>query len=119
MTTIFKPGSRSTAAVSRSAGRVIAPARRGLRSAQKRTHVSMVATAPEDVMKAPIMDKYELMKEDMIEEYGAKVLMFKHKKTGAEVMSVSVPDENKVRCRLCGHDGANTQIACTRGLFKF
>jgi len=56
----------------------------------------MTATAPADLMKAPIMEKFELMKEDMIDEYGAKVLMFKHKKTGAEVMSVSVPDENKV-----------------------
>lgn len=59
--------------------------------------MSMVATAPPGVnLKAPIMDKYELMKEDMIDEYGAKVFMFRHKKTGAEVMSVSVPDENKV-----------------------
>ena len=56
----------------------------------------MVATAPSVNLKAPIMEKYELIKEDMIDEYGAKVLMFKHKKTGAEIMSVSVPDENKV-----------------------
>ena len=49
-----------------------------------------------DVKKAKIMDKFEFVKEDTIEEYGAKVILFRHKKTGAEVMSVSVPDENKV-----------------------
>jgi len=58
----------------------------------------MVATDPtkQSVLSAPIFSKYELMKDDRIDEYGAKVMLFKHKKTGAEVMSVSVPDENKV-----------------------
>ena len=42
------------------------------------------------------MDKFEHIKEDVIEEYGAKVILFRHKKTGAEIMSVTVPDENKV-----------------------
>lgn len=49
-----------------------------------------------EVRNAPIMDKFEFVKEDTVEEYGAKVILFRHKKTGAEVMSVSVPDENKV-----------------------
>jgi hypothetical protein len=49
-----------------------------------------------EVKNAKIMDKFEFIKEDTVEEYGAKVILFKHKKTGAEVMSVSVPDENKV-----------------------
>jgi len=57
----------------------------------------MVASDPTTVkFTAPIFEKYDLVKEDMVEEYGAKVILFKHKKTGAEVMSVSVPDENKV-----------------------
>lgn len=49
-----------------------------------------------EVRDAPIMEKFEFVKEDTVEEYGAKVILFRHKKTGAEVMSVSVPDENKV-----------------------
>eukprot|EP00961_Rhodomonas_salina_P183947 2483282-Rhodomonas_salina.3 len=58
---------------------------------------TMVASDPTTIeFTAPIFDKYEIVKEDMVEEYGAKVVLFKHKKTGAEVMSVSVPDENKV-----------------------
>jgi len=61
------------------------------------SNVKMVATDIfEDIKKAPIMDKFEYVKEDIIEEYGAKVILFRHKKTGAEIMSVSVPDENKV-----------------------
>ena len=61
------------------------------------SNVKMVATDIfADVKKAKIMDKFDFVKEDTIEEYGAKVILFRHKKTGAEVMSVSVPDENKV-----------------------
>jgi len=41
------------------------------------------------------MEKYELVKEEIVEEYGAKIMMFRHKKTGAEIMSVAAPDENK------------------------
>ena len=48
-----------------------------------------------DFRNAPIMDKFEIIKEDTVEEYGSKVVLFRHKKTGAEIMSVSVPDENK------------------------
>jgi hypothetical protein len=66
--------------------------------APRRLSVRMVATNPVDVVNAnsPIFAKYELVKHDSINEYGAKVSLYKHKKTGAEVMSVSVPDENKV-----------------------
>jgi len=56
----------------------------------------MVATEIPDLKDAAIMDKFEHIKEDVIEEYGAKVILFRHKKTGAEIMSVTVPDENKV-----------------------
>jgi hypothetical protein len=58
----------------------------------------MIATNPLETTSksSPIFSKYDLVRDDLIEEYGAKVKIFKHKKTGAEVMSVSVPDENKV-----------------------
>lgn len=48
-----------------------------------------------DISNASIMDKFEIIQEDTIQEYGSKVIMFKHKKTGAEIMSVTAPDENK------------------------
>ena len=61
------------------------------------TTAKMVATDIfPDLKGAAIMEKFEHVKEDVVEEYGAKVVLFRHKKTGAEVMSVSVPDENKV-----------------------
>jgi hypothetical protein len=39
---------------------------------------------------------YEIVEQTMIEEYGCKATLYKHKKSGAQVMSVSAPDENKV-----------------------
>jgi len=61
------------------------------------TTAKMVATDIfADVKDAPIMDKFEMVREETIEEYGAKVVLFRHKKTGAEIMSVIAPDENKV-----------------------
>jgi len=60
----------------------------------------MVATNPVEktsiYANPQILSKYQVVKEDTIHEYGAQVTLFKHIKTGAEVMSVSVPDENKV-----------------------
>lgn len=39
---------------------------------------------------------FEMVKSDVIKEYGSKVTLYRHRKTGAEVMSVSVDDDNKV-----------------------
>lgn len=39
---------------------------------------------------------FEKVSEEFIEECKSKAVLFKHKKTGAEVMSVSNDDENKV-----------------------
>ena len=81
------------------AGSVLSTNRRGapLTSVAGISNVKMVATDIfADVKGAAIMDKFEHVKDDTIEEYGAKVILFRHKKTGAEVMSVTVPDENKV-----------------------
>ena len=38
---------------------------------------------------------FELLREEYVAEYDAKVFLFKHEKTGAEVMSLSNDDENK------------------------
>lgn len=41
-------------------------------------------------------NRYQMVKSEVVKEYGAKVTLYKHRKTGAEVMSVSVDDDNKV-----------------------
>ena len=38
---------------------------------------------------------FDLVREEYVAEYGSKVAIFKHRKTGAECMSVSNSDENK------------------------
>lgn len=43
-------------------------------------------------------DRYQMVKSEVVKEYGAKVTLYKHRKTGAEIMSVSVDDDNKVGC---------------------
>jgi len=45
-------------------------------------------------MVAPV--GYEVVKEEEIEEYSAKATIFRHKKTGAEVLSMEKDDDNKV-----------------------
>jgi hypothetical protein len=39
---------------------------------------------------------YEVVNKDVVEEYGAYCTMYRHKKSGAELLSVSNDDENKV-----------------------
>lgn len=41
-------------------------------------------------------NRYQMIKSEVVKEYGAKVTLYKHRKTGAEIMSVSVDDDNKV-----------------------
>ncbi len=52
--------------------------------------------------------RYQMVKSEVVKEYGAKVTLYKHKKTGAEVMSVSVDDDNKV--------GACVRLFCVCGV---
>lgn len=40
---------------------------------------------------------YEVLEEDFVAEYGATTTLYKHKKSGAEVLSVQIDDDNKVR----------------------
>eukprot|EP00526_Cylindrotheca_closterium_P029130 CAMPEP_0113619276 /NCGR_PEP_ID=MMETSP0017_2-20120614/9784_1 /TAXON_ID=2856 /ORGANISM="Cylindrotheca closterium" /LENGTH=1074 /DNA_ID=CAMNT_0000528841 /DNA_START=49 /DNA_END=3273 /DNA_ORIENTATION=- /assembly_acc=CAM_ASM_000147 len=39
---------------------------------------------------------YEIITNDMVEEYGAATTLYRHKKSGAELLSVSTDDDNKV-----------------------
>ena len=40
---------------------------------------------------------YEVVNKDIVTEYGAYCTLYKHKKSGAELLSVSNDDDNKVR----------------------
>lgn len=54
--------------------------------------------APEEIEKNAVVEHpaYEILKKDLVSEYGAYCTMYKHKKTGAELLSVHNDDDNKV-----------------------
>ena len=57
------------------------------------------ASTKMDVMSTVTVPKhpsYDIVEESNIEEYGCKAILYNHKKSGAQVMSVIAPDENKV-----------------------
>lgn len=60
----------------------------------------VIVIAHADVVGVPdeVAEKYgfEKVSEEFIKECKSKATLFRHKKTGAEVMSVSNDDENKV-----------------------
>jgi len=41
---------------------------------------------------------YEVLNKDVVTEYGAYCTLYRHKKSGAELLSVSVDDDNKGAC---------------------
>jgi hypothetical protein len=45
---------------------------------------------------SPTHPSYEILSEDFIKEYGATTTLYKHTKSGAEVLSVQIDDDNKV-----------------------
>lgn len=42
-------------------------------------------------------DAFDVLKTDVVNEYGAYCTLYRHKKSGAELLSVSSEDDNKVR----------------------
>ncbi|KAM3568207.1 hypothetical protein VYU27_009661, partial [Nannochloropsis oceanica] len=40
--------------------------------------------------------RYEMVRSEVVQEYGAKVTLYRHRKTQTEIMSVTVDDDNKV-----------------------
>jgi hypothetical protein len=40
---------------------------------------------------------FEVVEKDVVEEYGAYCTLYRHKKSGAELLSVASDDDNKVR----------------------
>jgi hypothetical protein len=54
---------------------------------------TVVATEVASAVRHPA---YEIVEQTVIEEYGCKATLYSHKKSGAQIMSVISPDENKV-----------------------
>ena len=57
-----------------------------------------VAEKKDDIMKKTDVEHpaYEILSKDFIEEYGAAATLYRHKKSGAELLSVATDDDNKV-----------------------
>lgn len=77
---------------------------RDINEIQSRTSLSVSQTA-EILTKGSLNLKknfdtvhpaYEVLEKDIVTEYGAYCTLYRHKKSGAEVLSVSVDDDNKV-----------------------
>lgn len=61
------------------------------------TSVRSTATADELEAKLEVTHSaYEVITKDIVSEYGAYCTLYKHKKSGAELLSVSTDDDNKV-----------------------
>jgi len=76
------------------------------------THLSssssetILKAATADIVTSPSLDlekaystthpSYEVIEKDIVTEYGAYCTLYRHKKSGAELLSVSVDDDNKV-----------------------
>jgi hypothetical protein len=59
--------------------------------------MSTVAATPDLKQKMGIEHPaYEIVATDFVEEYGTATTLYKHKKSGAELLSVSSDDDNKV-----------------------
>lgn len=43
---------------------------------------------------------YDVLEEDFVSEYGATTTLYKHRKSGAEILSVQIDDDNKVHSLL-------------------
>ncbi|KAL7574785.1 hypothetical protein ACA910_010630 [Epithemia clementina (nom. ined.)] len=107
----FMPQSMSSAVHS---GRTSTPARRpfpspvhwlGQRVGSSLRQSSSAVTVEKDAVGASLdLSKmlevthpaFEVVQRDIVKEYGAYCTLFRHKKSGAELLSVSVDDDNKV-----------------------
>jgi hypothetical protein len=59
--------------------------------------MSTVAVSVEQEKKMDVEHpSYEIIAKDFIEEYGAATTLYRHLKSGAELLSVSTDDDNKV-----------------------
>jgi hypothetical protein len=88
---------RSTAAASKSISKY------GVRPAFHRASMQLrmstaVVEKPVDLQKKSDVEHpaFEILNKDFVEEYGAAATLYRHKKSGAELLSVSTDDDNKV-----------------------
>ena len=88
-------GTKATTTAKNDARRAVAP-RRGAMTTVSAVSEPAKAASEFAKMTAPAnLHGFELVREDYIAEYDAKAFLFRHAKTGAEVMSLSNEDENK------------------------
>lgn len=59
------------------------------------------AAVASDIEKAMDVEHpaFEVIKKDFVEEYGSATVLYRHKKSGAELLSVSNDDDNKVSAK--------------------
>lgn len=55
---------------------------------------------------------YDVVEEDFVAEYGATTTLYKHKKSGAEVLSVQIDDDNKVNVAAHLDCGLALAVGC-------
>ena len=67
-------------------------------AASMKLRMSSVVEKPADLEQKMSVEHpaYEIVEKDFIEEYGAAATLYRHKKSGAELLSVSTDDDNKV-----------------------
>jgi len=89
-------GTRTTSTLASSLNPAFAP--RQSRTAGFDLAMSTMAEVTSDIDKAMNVEHpaYEIIRKDFIEEYGAATTLYRHKKSGAELLSVSNDDDNKV-----------------------
>jgi len=100
------PGLRSSATKSVLASRAISSLPFGSKSNQYRIGTKLFAAHTISMVPGEFVSKtdgiivthpsYEVIKQDFVKEYGAKTVLYRHRQSGAEVLSVEADDDNKV-----------------------
>ncbi|KAG5190324.1 Metalloenzyme, LuxS/M16 peptidase-like protein [Tribonema minus] len=63
---------------------------------QKGARGGQQAAPPAAAAAPPAHPAYDLVSQDFVQEYGAATALYRHRKSGAEVLSVQIDDDNKV-----------------------
>jgi len=91
-------GTRATSTMASSSHPAFTPRTRHQRTAGADVCMSSAVAEKSDIEKAMDVEHpaYEVIRKDFVEEYGAATTLYRHKKSGAELLSVSSDDDNKV-----------------------
>ena len=98
-------GTRAAAARAAPSFSARAPPRAFLnRQFRKDSSVASITALRQSTLAAPELEQslevthpaYDVIQKDVIPEYGAYSTLYRHKKSGAELLSVAVDDDNKV-----------------------